>query len=183
MLREVGLPRHAMGRRTKRDPNATVYVLRVALMGQPRVWRRISVSSDQTLDHLHAAIFTAFDRFEEHLYSFFIPRTGSRRKVRLNQGVEYTSPAMIEEAERYGSELVHDASLTAIGSLNLSAGHKLAYLFDFGDGWGHDITVECTDGVPVEKRYPRIIEKFNPSPPQYTYDEEDWDEDSNSGPT
>lgn len=47
-----------------------VHVYKVALKGQPTAWRRIEISSTQTLDDLHQAIFEAFDRYEEHLYAF-----------------------------------------------------------------------------------------------------------------
>ena len=118
---------------------------------------------------------------------YFFPETVAESSVDLHMRVNVGTPIMefptawagsVGEYLAKGSELVHDASLTAIGSLNLSADTSWLTSPTCGDGWGHDITVECTDGVPVEKRYPRIIERFNPSPPQCIYDEEDWDEDS-----
>jgi hypothetical protein len=36
----------------------------------PAVARTIEIRGDQTLAHLHSAIFRAFDREEEHLYEF-----------------------------------------------------------------------------------------------------------------
>jgi len=55
-----------------------VYVLKVALCGSKGIWRRIAMLPAQTLDDLHEAIFTAFDRYDEHLYSFFFPTSQSR---------------------------------------------------------------------------------------------------------
>lgn len=167
------MPRHMKGRRPRPDPNATLYVFKVALAGQKSTWRRIAIRSDQTLDDLHAVIFRAFNRFDEHLYSFYLPPPGARGRAALRDAVEYTSPVMIEEVERLGGLPVHNAGLTAIGSLGLAARRTLRYLFDFGDDWWHDITVEQTDGTPVPGRYPRVIEKHGASPAQYPDPDED----------
>lgn len=167
------MPRHMKGRRPKPDPNATVHVCRVALAGDKRIWRRIAVRSDQTLDDLHAAIFRAFDRFDEHLYSFFLPPPGAKGRAALQESVEYTSPVMIEEADPFGGRPAHNAGTTTIGALGLRAGRTLRYLFDFGDSWWHDITVEQIDGKPGPGRYPKVVEKHGTSPAQYPDPEDD----------
>lgn len=41
------------------------------------------------------------------------------------------------------------------------------YLFDFGDEWWHEITVEQIDAKPEEGGYPRVLEEHGQSPPQY----------------
>ena len=169
------MPRHATGRAPKRDPNATLYVLKVALEAQKRVWRRIAMRSDQTLDHLHAGIFDAFDRFDEHLYSFYLAPPGAKGRAALLDAVEYTSPIMLEEPDPLGWRAAHDASQTTIASLGLMPGHKIRYMFDFGDSWWHEITVEQTDGSPERGRYPRVVEKRGDSPPQYPDLEDDWE--------
>jgi hypothetical protein len=137
------------------------------------VWRRIAVRSDQTLDRLHAGIFDAFDRFDEHLYSFYILPPGSKASRNLHNAIEYTSPIMIEEPDPFGWHETRDASRTTLGSLGLGPGAKLRYLFDFGDAWWHDITVEQTDGTPGRGRYPRVVLKIGDSPPQYSDSQDD----------
>jgi hypothetical protein len=51
-----------------------VFIFKVALQGDEDIWRRIAVREDQTLDDLHRAIVEAFDRDDDHLYSFYVPR-------------------------------------------------------------------------------------------------------------
>ncbi len=58
------------------------------------------------------------------------------------------------------------------------------YLFDFGDEWWHDITVEQTDAPAEKGKYPRIVEEHGKAPPQYPdldeeegYEDEENDED------
>ena len=163
------MSKHARGRRKKPDPNATVCIFTVVLAGSKSIWRRIAIRSDQTLDDLHAVLFDAFDRFDEHLYSFHTQPLYTRRSSDFNRdNVEYTSPVMIEEANASDGHEIHDASKTTIAALNLQPGQKLYYLFDFGDSWWHDLTVEAL-GLPQEysRKYPFILEKHGESPLQY----------------
>ena len=168
------MPRHATGLKRKPDPHATVVVFKVALTGDKTIWRRIAIRSDQTLDDLHAAIFDAYDRFDEHLYSFHLQPLYARRGPDFNRGnVEYTSPVHIEEARSYAEHKIHDAAKTRIADLSPQPGDKLYYLFDFGDSWWHELTVEQTDGkMQYGRAYPFIMEKHGVSPPQYPEPEE-----------
>lgn len=155
-----------------------IYVFKVALAMDKRIWRRIAIRVSQTLDDLHEAIFDAFDREEEHLYSFYVAPFGRSIKTRRRDrtGVEYTHPYNCEQHSVFGffdKTTRHNAKKTRIGSLTLKAGQKFSYLFDFGDSWWHEIAVEQTNGESEKGRYPRIIEKHGDSPPQYP----DWDDE------
>lgn len=165
------MSRHATGRRRKRDPLATIWILKVTLTTKPAVWRTIAIRSDQTLDDLHEVLFESFDRFDEHLYSFHRQPLFARRGPDCNRGnVEYTSPVLIEEADPFGERDLRDASRTRMGELEFKRGDKFYYLFDFGDSWWHELTVEQT-GQPLQPayQYPFIMEKHGVSPPQYEY--------------
>ncbi len=169
------MAQHITGRRSKRDPNATVFVFKVALQAQKKIWRRIALRSDQTLDDFHDCIFDAFDRYDEHLYSFYLPPPGSKGRRAIMDAVEYTSPIMLEQSGPFGWTEAYDASKTAIHSLRLETKCQLRYLFDFGDDWWHEITVEQIDGTPDDGKYPRVVERRGESPPQYPDLEEDWE--------
>ena len=149
------------------ETNATkVYIFKVALKGAKRIWRRIAMLGNQTLDDFHEAIYTAFEREEEHLYSFYFPLPGSRGRARLREAIEYTHPYSFED-NPFADERCHNAATTKIEDLGLKKGQQFEYLFDFGDRWWHEIIVEQTDGEVEKGRYPRIIEKHGKSPPQY----------------
>jgi len=162
---------------------AKVFVLKVALRDAKTIWRRIAIRGNQTLDHLHQAIYAAFDREEEHLYSFYLPPPGSRGgRAAIRDAVEYACPYSAKTpgplAELFGDEPTKNAAKTRLEHLGLERGQRFYYLFDFGDEWWHEITVEQTDAEPEEGRYPRILEKNTPSPPQYPdYDAEDGEDD------
>jgi Plasmid pRiA4b ORF-3-like protein len=48
----------------------------------------------------------------------------------------------------------------------LKKGQVFYYLFDFGDEWWHEITVEEIEANAEKGRYPRVLEQKGKSPPQ-----------------
>ena len=165
-----------MKSRSRETRTSAVYTFKVALKGDTSIWRRIQVRGDQTLDEFHEAIYEAFDRDDEHLYSFYFPPPGSRGQARIRDAVQHTHPDFFEYGDGWDDTQRHAAAVSLIDSLQLRRGRKFEYLFDFGDSWWHEITVEQIDGVPEKVRYPRIIEKHGESPPQYPDPDEEWSE-------
>ena len=165
---------------SKYSKNAgNVYIIKVALEQAKKIWRRIAIRSGQTLHDLHDTIYKAFDRDDEHLYSFYFPTIPAKSRTHnvMRTDKEYTHPYSFDGSPMFDEEK-SNAAKTSIESLNLFTGQKFYYLFDFGDSWWHEITIEQVDGNADEGEYPRIIEKKGDSPPQYqSEDEEEWDED------
>ena len=152
-----------------------IYRLRVELTQSPYedgegVWRVIEIRGNQTLDQLHRAIFKAFNRWEAHLYSFYLS------KNRRDTSQEYASPYFFEDDE-VGTDLPRDAALATLDSLGLTTGSTFDYMFDYGDDWEHRLEVLGFSDEKPTGRYPRIVEKHGASPPQYPeMDEADHDE-------
>ncbi len=165
-----------------------IYRLKVTLVGgAPRgknaVWRTIEMKGSQTLDQLHKAIFRAFDRYDEHLYSFFM--TENRRDPMQ----EYASPYLFEDDDFLLSDRPHSARGAKLDKLGLRVRQKFYYTFDYGDDWEHVVQVlSVKDEEPVG-RFPRISERHGESPEQYPEleddeeegDEEDEDEETEPG--
>jgi hypothetical protein len=153
----------------------SICILKVSLAYSKKIWRKIAIRQGQTLHDLHNVIFDAFDRDDEHMYSFFFPFSPAKfnpRKI-YQSSDEYTHPDACEDQGVFDSES-NDASKTPIESLNLTERQVFYYLFDFGDEWWHEITVKKTDGVADNGKYPRIIERKEESPEQYPgYDEDE----------
>jgi hypothetical protein len=158
----------------------TLIVLKIALMGQKSIWRKIAMKESHTLDDLHEVIFGAFDRDDEHLYSFYFPPPNLKFSLRnLRKCREFTHPYAVVDSP-FGSD-AGNAATAKIGSLQLKAKQKFYYLFDFGDEWWHEITVEETESQPAKgKKYPCVVDQKGKSPPQYPDydDEDDYDEDN-----
>ncbi len=143
-----------------------LYVVSVFLRGGPvsekyahkEIRRDIEIRGDQTLEQLHQAIFTAFDRFEEHLYEF---QFGKRPFD--PEGPNYTVPDPQEGKKGDG-----DARTTTLDSLDLKQYRAFGYLFDFGDEWLHQVQVERIEQAIPTVAYPRVIKRVGKSPPQHS---------------
>lgn len=150
-----------------------LYRLKVVLSHDKNIWRRIEMLGQQSLEQLHDIIFTAFDRFDAHLYSFYLTKPGSKARNRFALSPEYTAPQGIEVDDGFGIKQLHDASRTPLAELNLKANGTFEYLFDFGDEWLHEITVEKILDLYPDGDYPKIIMKKGESPSQYPNHEEE----------
>ena len=151
-----------------------VCVIKVALAYSRKIWRKIAIREGQTLNDLHNIIFDAFDRDDEHMYSFFFPHSQRKFNPRniYQSSNEYTHPYACEDQGPFGSD-AQNASKTSIESLDLTEGQVFYYLFDFGDEWWHEIAVEKTDSPADDEKYPRVIERKGQSPEQYEYPDDE----------
>ena len=124
---------------------------------------------------MHESIFEAFERYDEHLYSFFLTRKATRSTTIIYDSPEYTHPMNMEDHGGFGFKKRYNAQKTKIRKLNLAEKDKLYYLFDFGDDWWHELTVlKIGEVESPKKEYPRIVKVAGESPDQYP-DSEDYD--------
>jgi hypothetical protein len=159
-----------------------IIVLKVALDSRRGTWRRIAIRDDQTLGELHRAIFQAFDRYDEHLYTFFVaPKTVTlTRRSAYERAKQYSHPQALDAGGFWDAGVggrkpprEKNAEQTLLASLHVSVGQVFLYLFDFGDEWWHVITVEQTNADPDPAlQYPAVIAQRGASPRQYGEEEE-----------
>lgn len=116
-----------------------IYTFKVSLYFNRRTYRVIEICWDQTLDTFHEIIYDAFDRGDEHLYSFYLTRKPLKNIRRCYDFAEYTCSEIAEH--EYTDSKIHDACSTNVEQLKLNVKDKLYYLFDFGDSWWHEITL------------------------------------------
>ena len=143
--------------------------LKIFMIGSKRIWRMIAIREGQTLHDLHNIIFEAFDRYDEHMYSYFFPRFPEKRfnpRKIYDSSDEYTHPYVCEDQGPFGSQ-GRNASMTTIESLDLHEGQVFYYLFDFGDDLWHEISVDSTGRPAINDKYPCIVERKGQSPEQY----------------
>jgi len=143
-----------------------VYVFRVKLGYDKRVWRRIEILGSQNLHDLSLEITEAFDLLDFHLYSFFMSGRA------WDSSTEYVSPDHPQGLGWSGDEK-RRADEAEICSLELKPKQKFLYLFDYGDEWMFEVQflkrVASEDGAA----YPRITDGRGESPSQYPGDEEE----------
>ena len=114
------------------------------------IWRRIAVPANATLDTMASAILDAVKFDHDHLYRFWYEnRFGILERVNhphMDEG-PWTDDVLI-------------------GDVPLWIGQTMTYLFDFGDGWEFQVTLERVDpDLAIEGAI--VLEKHGRPPSQY----------------
>ncbi len=118
------------------------YRLRIALKDiKPPIWRRIRVPGDFNLADLHYVLQTVMGWDNYHLHEFQIG------------DIRYSDP----EFEEYGELCTEDEGDYALDEVIQRENMKFRYVYDFGDGWQHEITVEKI--IPADELDPEDLSK------------------------
>ena len=152
-----------------------VYQFKVSIIGIPKIYRIIEASENCTFDDLHETIFDAYDRYDPHLYSFFITKKDIKNVHSIYKAPEITHPQNVEDIMGSGKQKMSTAK-TRIGDVGLREKDVFHYLFDFGDDWWHRIRVQSVKETKSKKKTIKITKTAGESPPQYP-DYEDFDDD------
>jgi hypothetical protein len=139
--------------RTERPAMApAALVLKITLRGlRPPVWRRVRVPRDITLRMLHRVIQAAMAWQDYHLHEFEI---GDRR---------YGEP---DDEALPGDERTYNESNVKLGALIDRGVERFRYVYDFGDGWEHEIVVEKALPLDPERPYPSLVTGKRACPPE-----------------
>lgn len=144
-----------------------VYQFKIVLQGiEPPIWRRIQVPEPYSFWDLHVAIQDAMGWADCHLHAFEIPNpaTGQLETIgipheELQEDLP-TLPGWKTPIARY-----------------FSPSNPLAgYLYDFGDGWEHAVTLE--EVLPSDRavRYPICLAGERRCPPEDVGGEDGYEE-------
>ena len=126
-----------------------LYQLKVELKGsQPAIWRRFQVKAETTLFKLHRVLQVVMGWHNYHLHEFRIGDL-SFGEPGPELGLDF-----IDERKIKLTQMAPNGRLT------------FQYIYDFGDGWQHKVTVE--KGVENETgiRYPTCIDGARACPPE-----------------
>ena len=110
--------------------NASLYHIKVVLLGsEPAIWRRLQVPGNARLDWLHAVLQVTLGWTNSHLHQFRV------------DGDCY-SDTRHNFAEFEGDPEIREASKFTLRQVAPNVKDTISYEYDFGDSWGHEITVE-----------------------------------------
>lgn len=130
----------------RRTPS--IVELRISLAEiAPPIWRQLLVPTAFTLDAVHGVIMEAFGWLDYHLYEFSFG------------GNRYFSP---HDEEPAGAP----ATKTTLTKLQLKAGDRLEYTYDFGDDWQHEIDVLGFHHRAPDLPYPHCLDGARAAPPE-----------------
>jgi hypothetical protein len=74
-----------------------VYRFKVSIIGVSGLYRIIEATENCTFNDLHEAIFQAFDKYDPHLYSFFITKEDTKSLPKIFASPEITHPKNVQK--------------------------------------------------------------------------------------
>lgn len=110
------------------------FKIELADVNEPKVWRKVIVPADFTFEEFHFVIQISFGWEFSHLF-FFSPK-GYQSKPMIE---------MIDDDDEFFEMLDDDsmdAETTILSDIFIKEKQKFTYLYDFGDDWKHQITLE-----------------------------------------
>ncbi|MBI4846551.1 MAG: plasmid pRiA4b ORF-3 family protein [Candidatus Omnitrophica bacterium] len=137
-----------------------VYQLHISLSRtQPLVWRRVQVPESYTFYDLHVAIQDAMGWQDYHLFEFTKGESGSRPDYRI--------VSVFDEPENMPSDIKYAyATEVPIKKLLKKERDSVLYIYDFGDGWEHIVTLEKILPRDEDIVYPVCIDGVLACPPE-----------------
>jgi hypothetical protein len=123
-------------------PEPVLFRVRVDLdSARPRIWRRLDIRSDITLDVVHQVLQAAFAWDDSHLHRFSLGGAPFERTSQL-----FLCPYDVEEGEDEGIA----ADRVRLDETVQGAGDVLNYVYDYGDGWALTLRVEGVGPAPAD---------------------------------
>jgi len=115
-----------------------IFQFKITLLDtKPPAWRRIQVPESYTFYDLHVAIQNAMGWTDSHLHCFEKRKPGART---WEHSVRVDSPYGAGEFEEEENPLY--TTETPIAKFFKKAKDKMIYVYDFGDGWQHEVILE-----------------------------------------
>src|SRR5215470_12821063 len=139
--------------------NAGTLVFRVSL--DPKLYRDIEIPSDKKLYDLAAAIVAAYGFYFDHPFGFYS----------LLKGRIFSSPVRYElfaDMDDIGDPSdAGSVERTRIHEAFPEIGHKMTFLFDYGDNWQFLVEVIGQNARERGVKYPKVRKKVGRAPKQY----------------
>jgi hypothetical protein len=119
----------------KKSVDKAVFRFRVELRDlAPTIWREIEVPGSYSFWDLHVAIQDAMGWLDYHLHAFQSTETDSNGECEIG---------IPTDDELQGSQETMASWEVPVRSHFTQIGDHIVYLYDFGDGWTHDIILDA----------------------------------------
>lgn len=122
-----------------------VYQFKIQIKGisKPPVWRKIAVPSDFTFLKFHQVIQVIFGWEDYHLFEFRDKEYQGKIRISVPIEDDFFDPDFFAEAQ--------DSSKVKLSDIFTDKVRKFIYVYDFGDNWVHEITLESTADKKANK--------------------------------
>lgn len=145
-------PEKVKAEKKKEDKPVPSYVLHIAItFSDPYIWRRIQVPGDYTLSNLHAVIQASMGWSDSHVHQFLVGKICYEPTMKKNT---------LRESKRF------DEHKYQLHTLEEGMQFMFSYIYDAGEGWEHEITVEEVVPPTRELKHPILIAGEHACPPE-----------------
>lgn len=147
----------------RRPPLADVMTFRVRVdlrRSTPRIWRRLQLRSDLTLDVVHRVLQTAFSWTDTHLWRFSLGGDPFGRA-----GQSFLCPWDVEEGES-SDDVDLPASAVRLDETMQDAGDALSYVYDYGDSWELTLRLEDVSAAAADVPSAVLLAGRRAAPPE-----------------
>jgi hypothetical protein len=135
-----------------------IFQFRVSLLDiEPQIWRRIQVPSTYSFWDLHVALQDSMGWLDCHLHMFHF--SDSKFGEELDIGIPDLDVPEDDWQCLPGWEIPIDEYFAQPGDDTL-------YVYDFGDSWRHQLTLEEVIDRAPRKRYPKCVGGERACPPE-----------------
>ena len=139
--------------------SAGIHVFRVSLA--PKLYRDLEIPSSKKLYDLASAIVSAFGFQFDHPFGFYS----------LLKGHIFSSPVKYElfaDLDDIGEPSdAGSVEQTRISDAFPEIGHKMTFLFDYGDNWQFRVEVIGKGAKESGVKYPKVLKRVGRAPKQY----------------
>lgn len=148
-------------RHTPRHDIVTYRVLVTLDDSDPKIWRRLDLRSNLTLDLLHQILQVAFDWTDSHLHRFSLGGGAFNRNSQ-----QFLCPYDLDNKPWHEHDDGLSAAETRLDETLAKPGDVLHYLYDYGDNW--ELTLHLEEVLPAENNCPpaSIIDGERAAPPE-----------------
>ena len=150
-------------------PQNDTLIFRVALEYDKSIYRDIEIEGAKSLCKFAEAILDAFNFDIDHAFGFY---SALKPRNIYNSNTKYEIFADMGDASRGAFSV----KKTKIAQAFPEVGHKMMFLFDYGDEWLFYVSLKKTGNKTAKTKYPRIVASKGEAPEQYP-DFDDYDED------
>ncbi len=109
------------------------FKIQIKRISKPPVWRRLLVPESITFQRFHQIIQAAFGWYSCHLYQFSKTGYGDKEIIGIPEE---------EDDNPFFQYSKLDSTKIKLSDIFRQVGQKFVYIYDFGDDWTHQITLE-----------------------------------------
>lgn len=136
----------------KEDTPVSSYILHIAIsFSDPYIWRRVQVPGDFTLTELHDVIQASMGWSDSYFHQFLVGKICYEPTMKSNT---------LRESKRF------DEHKYQLHALEEGMQFMFSYIYDAGEGWEHEITLEEIVPPTRELKHPILIAGEHACPPE-----------------